>query len=60
MKKTRTRLWSLLLTVAMLLTLLPTTALAADTLPEAVDGKIILENDVTLNEQYTIEGDITL
>lgn len=28
MKKTRTRLWSLLLTVAMLLTLLPTTALA--------------------------------
>ena len=31
MKKTRTRLWSLLLTVAMLLTLLPATALAEDT-----------------------------
>ena len=30
MKKTRTRLWSLLLTVAMLLTLLPTTALAEE------------------------------
>ena len=31
MKKTRTRLWSILLTVAMLLTLLPATALAAET-----------------------------
>lgn len=30
MQKTRTRLWSVLLTVAMLLTLLPATALAAD------------------------------
>lgn len=37
MKKTRTRLWSLLLTVAMLLTLLPTTALAVDTL--TINGK---------------------
>ena len=35
MKKTRTRLWSLLLTVAMLLTLLPTTALAEG---ETCDG----------------------
>ena len=43
MKKTRTRLWSLLLTVAMLLTLLPTTALAGDetaytALKEAVEA----------------------
>lgn len=39
MKKTRTRLWSLLLTVAMLLTLLPTTALAeGENLEESTTG----------------------
>ena len=36
MKKTRTRLWSILLTVAMLLTLLPTTALAGDNVAQIV------------------------
>lgn len=39
MKKTRTRLWSLLLTVAMLLTMLPATALAAgENLEESTTG----------------------
>ena len=50
MKKTRTRLWSLLLTVAMLLTLLPTTALAG--------GEPFVEMTIEgISEQYSDQED---
>lgn len=57
MRKTRTRVWSVLLTCAMLLTLLPTAALAAElkALPDVSDdGVITLVEDITLTEDVTL------
>ena len=61
MKKTRTRLWSLLLTVAMLLTLLPTTALAREETAEVATRKELqsaLENETV--SRIVLTGDIEM
>ena len=71
MSKTRTRIGSLLLAVLMLLSLLPVSALATDgnsndnsgvstqeatSLPEAVNGVITLEENVTINSALSISS----
>ena len=54
MRKVRTRVWSTLIAVAMLLTMLPTMALAAD-LPTAGNDSITLTDGV-----YELSGDTQL
>ena len=72
MKKTRTRLWSLLLTVAMLLTLLPTTALAGEgdvaqvgdatyaTLQNAIEAANTSGGTITLLDDITLDSTLVL
>ena len=66
MRKVRTRVWSTLIAVAMLLTLLPTMALAAD-LPAAendsitlTDGVYELSGDTQLSVPIQVTGNVTL
>ena len=58
------KLLSILLTLCLAFSLLPTAALAdegSDTkLPDPVDGVITLNNDVTVNTQLSISGTVTL
>lgn len=72
MKKTRTRLWSLLLTVAMLLTMLPATALAGEgdvaqvgdatyaTLQEAIEAANTSGGTITLLDDITLDSTLVL
>lgn len=72
MKKTRTRLWSILLTVAMLLTLLPTTALAGEgdvaqvgdatyaTLQNAIEAANTSGGTITLLDDITLDSTLVL
>ena len=57
------KILAVFLSLCMAMSLLPVTALAADDgtgLPEAKDGVITLENDVTLSASYQVEGNLTV
>ena len=57
------KILAIFLSLCMAMSLLPVTALATDDgtgLPEAKDGVITLENDVTLSASYQVEGNLTV